>query len=128
MINRLTEGFSAKCDKKDCGRMMTFEHERSFKSLIERMKEVGWRAFKREDRWVNYCPKCIADSAAEKDLLENTSIVLDEEEADIVIRAKKHFDNMHIFLESREVVKKIISNFGEELSIKDLEAEEEKRA
>ena len=119
MINRLTEGYSAKCDKKDCGQMMTFEYVRSFKALIERMKEIGWRAFKRDDRWVNYCPKCIASSSEEKDLLENTSIVLTEAEADIIIKAKKFFAEMNIFLESRDVLNKILCDFEE----KDLKAE-----
>jgi len=126
MINKLTEGYTVKCDKKDCGRMMTFDYERSFSSLIERMKEIGWRAFKREERWINYCPKCIASAEDKKDYFTNKAIVFDEEEVEVIFRARKYFAGMRIFLKPRDVLKKIINDFGEELMLmeRDLGAEE----
>ena len=126
MISKLADGFSVKCDRKECGYIMTFEYERSFSRLIERMKEVGWKSFFLNEGWVNYCPKCVASSADEKDFFENQSIVLDSEETDIIFRARKFFKGRQIFLEPREVLKKIIDDFGEELSLmeRDLKAEE----
>ena len=69
---------------------------------------------------------CLVSPLEEKGFLENTAIVLDEEEVDIIIRAKKHFKEMHIFLDVRDVLKKIICDFEEELSLteQDLGAEE----
>jgi len=56
-INEDESMWHIQCD--ECGDDDLSYDEHTFQSFFAKMKENGWRAFKKDGRWSHGCPKCV---------------------------------------------------------------------